>query len=61
MRRDEVLEMVSLIPQDLWMRSAEFFKETSTSSGTLQENNNKAKKGAVDFTQGRVDEQRQKR
>ena len=53
--------MVSLIPQDLWMRSAEFFKETSTSSGTLQENNNKAKKGAVDFTQGRVDEQRQKR
>lgn len=24
---DEVLEMVSLIPQDLWMRSAEFFKE----------------------------------
>ena len=63
---DEVLDMVSLIPQDLWMRSAEFYKATSTSSWTVQEHNNKAmKNGAVDFTQGRVevkgDEQRQKR
>ena len=52
---DEVLKIVSLIPQDLWTRAAEFFRERSTLSGTVQTNHNEAKKGAVDFTQGRVE------
>ena len=52
---DEVLKIVSLIPQDLWTRAAEFFRERSTFSGTVQTNHNEAKKGAVDFTRGRVE------
>ena len=47
---DEVFEIVSHIPQEVWTRFVEFF-ETSPSSATVQKHHDAAKKGAVDFTQ----------
>ena len=52
---DEFFYVVSLIPRDLWTRFAEFCRENSTSSGTVLKNHDATEKGAVDFTQGRVE------